>query len=108
MGSPLAVQNHHFLLWTATMKSVGQITDQASLNYLYYWLEEDETYCVSSPHRDNLCITGEGIKEGHVPMPEFTDGKWRGPNGPYHIVHQWDRVPEIKERLLANQNDVGA
>jgi hypothetical protein len=110
LGTPRAVQHHLYLMWAVTLKTAGTITDQATLNWMYHHLQEDDTYCLSNPHRDWLCITGEGIKEGHVDMPLVKDGMWCNPhldgNPPYCIIHQWDRVEEMKKTLY--ETSVGA
>ena len=112
LGIPRAVQHHLYLMWISTLKSSGTITDQAALNWMYHHLQEDESYSLSSPQRDWLCVTGEGVKEGHVQMPIFKDGKWCNSylkeQPPYCIVHQWDRVEEIKNWLYAEKTSVGA
>ena len=101
MGTPDELQNLHFLIWMTTMKSIGRITDQATLNWLLRYLEKDSTYSVSHPQTDNLCLTGEGVKEGCV-EPVLKEGKLYSPNGkPYHLIHQWDRLDYLREEILA-------
>jgi hypothetical protein len=108
LGTPRAIQHHLYLMWVTTLKSIGTITDQAALNWMYHHLQEDDTYNLSDPKRDWLCVTGEGIKEGHVEMPLLKDGKWCNPylddSSPYCIIHQWDRVECIKEWLYSQKN----
>ena len=103
LGTHLAVQSHLYLMWLATLKSKGRITDQATLNYIFSHLEEDQTYSLSSPQRDWLCLTGEGVKEGFVQKPLLKDGKWCNPylpdNPPYCLIHQWDRVDYLAENI---------
>lgn len=103
MGTPRAMQDYVFLNWIVTMKTSGQVTDQATLNYLYYYLEDDESYCLSSPHNDWFCVTGEGVKEGFVNKPILKDGMWCNPNvegnPPYCILHQWDRLDYLTDFL---------
>lgn len=101
LGTPRALQDWHFLVWTVTMKSIGRCTDQATVNWLLHYLEHDDTYQITFPQHDHLCLTGEGVKEGAV-VPRVAQGLACSPAGPmYHMVHQWDRVPDLKEQVLA-------
>lgn len=105
IGTPRALQNHEFMIWTVAMKTIGRCTDQASLNYLMYYLDEDATYSVSQPWNDTLCVHGEGVKEGFVKKPLLKDGLVVSPylNEPYFIVHQWDRMDDdLREQILAH------
>jgi hypothetical protein len=91
LGTPRALQDWHFLVWITTMKTIGRCTDQATVNWLMHYLEDDDTYQVSFPQHDHLCLTGEGVKEGAV-EPILKDGILHNPQGkPYHLIHQWDR-----------------
>lgn len=99
MGTPDALKNYFFTLWAVHMKSFGSCTDQAALNYLYRFLREDETYSVSQPWNDVLCLTCEGVKHNYIPQPLFKDGElwFHDPeliNEPYYMVHQFDRLSE--------------
>lgn len=101
MGTPRAMQDWHFLVWMTTMKTIGRCTDQATVNWLMYYLEHDDTYQVSFPQHDNLCLTGEGVKEGAV-EPILKDGVVLNPKEkPYYMIHQWDRLNVLKEEILA-------
>lgn len=101
LGTPRALQELVFLLWSVTLKSFGHITDQATLNWVMRFLEKDATYSVSHPQHDDLCIVCEGIKEEGVPL-NLKDGLVSNPHGkPYYIVHQWDRIPELRDAVLA-------
>jgi len=94
LGTPRALQDWHFLVWTTTMKTIGRCTDQATVNWLMRHLEDDDAYQVSFPSHDNLCLTGEGVKEGAV-RPEVRNGRLYNELGkPYYLVHQWDRLPQ--------------
>lgn len=98
LGTPRAMQDWHFLVWTTCLKTRGRCTDQAAVNWLIHFLEEDETYSISFPQHDNLCLTGEGVKEG----VEFVlkDGLVQNKQGEtYHLIHQWDRVESIKTEV---------
>ena len=105
-GTSKEMQNLHFLIWITTMKSIGRITDQATLNWIMRYLDKDDTYCVTHPQHDHFCLTGEGVKEGAV-EPIFKDGVIYSPDGmPYHLVHQWDRFDkEIVEEMLSKYGE---
>lgn len=101
LGTPRALQDLVFLLWSVTLKSIGHITDQATLNWVMRFLEKDATYSVSHPQHDDFCIVCEGIKEEGVPLI-LKNGIAHNPQGnPYCIVHQWDRIPELRDAVLA-------
>jgi hypothetical protein len=101
LGTWRALMNYHLLVWSMMVKSRGRCTDQAAINYLMAKLKDDETYSVSFPQYDWLCLTGEGVKE-KVVEPKF-DGDLKNPNGDsYCLIHQWDRLPDdLKNPLLA-------
>lgn len=103
LGTPQALMNFHFLIWTMMLKSRGRCTDQAAINYLMSWLDEDSTYNVSFPQHDSLCLTGEGVKENAV-TPILEGGLLKNPLGqPYCILHQWDRLDDsLRQALLAH------
>ena len=108
LGTPQAIQNHEFLMWSVTMKTLGRCTDQATLNYLMVYLEEDATYSVSKPFNDTLCLHGEGVKEGFVEEPIILNEKLHNPylKKPYCVVHQWDRLKnQFKECALLHLDE---
>jgi len=86
-GNPYYVANFCLLIWSNCLKSDS--TDQAVINYLSSFVAPH----VSSPLEDDFCVTGEGVKEGFVPLVErdtlFYNQKT---NGLYKIFHQWDRT----------------
>jgi len=85
----------------SSLKSSDRCTDQAAVNWLMYYLDDDDAYQVSFPQHDNLCLTGEGVKEGAV-KPKFEKGRAFNQSGKlYYIIHQWDRIDAIKEEILA-------
>ena len=105
IGTPQALQCHEFLIWSVAMKTLGRCTDQATLNYLMNYLDEDATYSISQPFQDTLCLHGEGVKEGFVKEPIVQDGEFRSSylNEPYCVIHQWDRLSgHLKECALAH------
>ena len=101
LGTPDALKNYFMLLWSVHMKTIGPCTEQACLNYLYHFLEEDETYSVTQPWNDTFCLTGEAVKHGHV-KPILKDGFLQiSDTNPYFLLHQWERT-EFKDDLLAH------
>lgn len=103
MGTPRAMQDWHFLVWSVSTKCIGRCTDQATVNWLLHYLEHDDTYQVCFPMHDHLCLTGEGVKVGGF-TPIEKDGLMYSPqNKLYYIVHQWDRIADLKEKILARQ-----
>ena len=101
IGNSRSIQDFEFLLFITIMKTIGRCTDQAALNYLMYFLEEDKKFKVSLPQKESLCLTGEGIKLGSV-EPILENGKLYCPNGEaYCMIHQWDRINYLKEEILA-------
>jgi hypothetical protein len=100
LGTPRAMQDWHFLVWMTQMKTMGRCTDQATVNWLMYYLENDDKYSVSFPQHDNLCLTGEGVKEGAV-EPLLKDGVLFSPQGEvYCFIHQWDRLDYLRECIF--------
>jgi hypothetical protein len=101
LGTPRALQDFHFLVWVTTMKTIGRCTDQATVNWLMHYLEHDDAYQVSFPQHDNLCLTGEGVKENAV-EPILKEGQLFNPKDKlYYMIHQWDRLKDLKEQILA-------
>lgn len=101
LGTARAIQDWHFLVWITSMKTIGRCTDQAAVNWLMYYLENDDTYQVSFPQHDHLCLTGEGVKEKSV-SPILKEGKLFSPQDKlYYMIHQWDRIEDLKEAILA-------
>lgn len=103
-GDGDCLRQHFLLLWATTLKSLGGVTDQGVLNYLYNFLEEMNQYNHTDPRRDNFCLTGEAAKLGLIKYT-VEEGLFRKGDKPYVMVHQWDRLPEadsIKQRWLGN------
>lgn len=102
LGTPLALKNYHFLIWSLMSKNTQDYTDQAAINWAFTFLKEDETYSISFPQQDTLCLTGEGVKEGVV-SPSFQDGLIKNSllDQSYFMVHQWDRMDQsyLKESI---------
>lgn len=95
LGSPEELKNFFLLLWTNTVRCVGNCTDQAVINYLFAFLEKEgkQKYVVCDPYRDRMCLTGEAVKEKFF-RPTFKDGMFIHPETekPYYIVHQYERI----------------
>lgn len=102
MGTPQAMMNFHFLVWSLTLKTIGRCTDQATINWLMYYLDDDDTYSVSFPQHDNLCLTGEGVKEGAVEPILKGNILMNAHEKPYCMVHQWDRLEHFRDAVLAH------
>lgn len=101
IGTCRSIQDFEFLLFVTIMKTIGRCTDQAALNYLMYFLEEDKKFKISLPQNESLCLTGEGVKLGSV-EPLLENGKLFSPNKEvYCMIHQWDRLNHLKEEILA-------
>ena len=101
LGTPRAMQDLHFLRWMVSLKTLGNCTDQAGLNWIFRYLGEDDAYSVSFPQTDYLCFTGQSYFDGG-PQAKIIDGKiCDQKDRPYHIVHQWDRVEDLKESVLS-------
>ena len=100
LGTESEMKNLFFAVWNAHIRISPKVTDQAALNYLYHFLKEDQTFRVSNPKEEDFCLTGEGLKNGHV-QADFRDGLFyhKAIGEPYAIVHQWDRSCHAKEVL---------
>lgn len=99
-GTLQEVKNHLFLLWSMSIKMTSDVTDQAALNYLVHYLQEDPVYHISTPTQENFCLTGEGTKNGFVPFSFKQDKFYQlKTDDVYAIVHQWDRT-EFKNQIL--------
>lgn len=93
LGTPDALKNFHFLIWSIMSKNTKDYTDQAAINWVFSFLKDDQSYSVSFPQHDNLCLTGEGVNEGVV-EPYYENGFIKNSflKQPYCLVHQWDRI----------------
>ena len=103
LGDPAELYNITYLLSNIGIycNNVDSFTDQAVLNHYYY---TNRFKCrISDPKVDNICITGEAIKEGFMDehfLYRFTDNKFLTKDGePYFLVHQWDRT-KYKDEIL--------
>lgn len=100
IGSSNELRDLFLLLWSNTVRCVGNCTDQAVLNYLYSFLEREGKlkYVVCDPQRDWMCITGEAVKQGHF-KPIIEEGVFLHPETKqqYYVVHQYERIEGIAE-----------
>lgn len=102
MGTAADLKSHFFLIWALSIKMSPDVTDQAALNYLFNFLDHDQTYKVAHPALDSFCLTGEAVKDSFIES-DFRDGVFyhRKLNEPYVLVHQWDRT-KYQENVLAH------
>ena len=98
LGTQYEIRSLFLALWTFHIRISPNVTDQAALNYLYHILSKDKCYKVSNPKKEDLCLTGEGLKD-HFVQTDFQDGLFyhKTTCEPYAIVHQWDRSRFAKE-----------
>lgn len=81
------------LLFTNTNRLAPHVVfEQPVFNYLYPYFKLNPFIKICHPLKNNFCVTGEGVKRGHVDI-KF-DGKIvrNLNNEAYYIVHQWDRL----------------
>ena len=101
-GSPEELKNLCLLMWSNSIRTVTKLSEQATLNYLYFFLEKDPIYKLYHPQDHPFCLTGEGVKQGwvdHVEMKE--DGLVYNSelDMPYFAFHQWERT-EYKDKIM--------
>jgi hypothetical protein len=98
LGTQEDLANLFFMIWSVSIRNIGNCTDQAGLNYLYHFLKNDQKYKIACPHEENFCITGEAIKEGYI-SPEVRDGIFYNSTSkkPYYLVHQYDRTVYLED-----------
>jgi hypothetical protein len=102
LGRTETIKNLCLQIWLTTLRTQYQFTDQACLNYLYHFLQKDPSVRLLSPHDSTYCATGQGITQGWF-SAEWRNGLlYHPPTGkPYAAYHQWNRVPEHKQGVLA-------
>lgn len=93
MGEKDVVGNLCANIWSSTLLS-GRCTDQAVLNFLHKTIYFNVS--LSDPVLDDVCLTADLPKES---PPILIDGLFCNAltKRPYHIYHQYDRVPENKK-----------
>lgn len=105
LGTPQALQSLHYLIWSLTLKSIGRCTDQATFNWLSDYFSGNASFLIDHPQAGNLCLTGEGVKEGCV-EPILMEGRLCNTfKQTYYMVHQWDRLDYLREEIIAKYGD---
>jgi len=100
------IRNLSFLIWSNSITTAMPISEQATLNYLYFYLKDDPAYVLLEPEKTALCATGEGVKQNWLDfVPAMKDGLLYHPvlKTPYAAFHQWERTihkDEIMEKYL--------
>ena len=85
------------LNWVFQQQSDPTVTDQGPFNFLSEKIfSKDNRYKFTNPKVDQFCFTGEGAKVGEVPY-KIIDGKvCNEQDQPYHLVHQWQSIPNFQ------------
>lgn len=93
IGDKEIISNLCAIIWSTTCMA-GGCTDQAVLNFLHKTIYFNVS--LSDPVLDNVCLTADLPKES---PPILIDGLFCNALTlkPYHIYHQYDRVPENKK-----------
>lgn len=94
MGTPKKLAQLATMIWTNMIRNPQPpYSDQAMLNFLYFWIENDPEVFVCNPNQHNLCLTGQGIIEEKVHYVE-SDGVFKSLKNQekYYAFHQWDRT----------------
>lgn len=98
LGTPKKLAQLATMIWTNMIRNPQPpFSDQAIINYLYFWIENDPEVYMCSPLDHNLCLTGQAIVEEkiHYMIKDeiffnlLTDEK-------YYAFHQWDRTEWAK------------
>tara|TARA_Y100000034_G_scaffold81854_1_gene98130 strand:+ start:3686 stop:4543 length:858 start_codon:yes stop_codon:yes gene_type:complete len=106
LGTPKKLAQLAIMIWSNMIRNPQPpYSDQAMLNFLYFWIENDPEVFVCNPVDHNLCITGQGIVEEkvHYMVKDenffnlLTDKK-------YYAFHQWDRT-EWADKLTNTYDD---
>lgn len=94
IGTPKKLAQIATMIWTNMIRNPQPpFSDQAMLNYLYFWIEDDPEIFVANPFDHNLCLTGQGIVEEKV-YYGLKDDIFRNlvTDEKYYAFHQWDRT----------------
>ncbi|MCB9030029.1 MAG: hypothetical protein H6619_03185 [Deltaproteobacteria bacterium] len=100
LGTAKQLKDFFFTLWSATLMTNGECTDQGVLNYILSFLEKDPNIFIDNPAKSVLCATGEVIKNKLMdPMPLFENHQVINSNTmeTYILYHQWDRTSHAEE-----------
>lgn len=94
IGTPKKLAQLSIMIWSNMIRNPQPpYSDQAMINFLHFWIENDPEVYVTNPLDHNLCLTGQGIVEEkvHYMVKEniflnlITEKK-------YYAFHQWDRT----------------
>lgn len=102
LGTSKEIQNLCLLLWSNSVMKNCELSEQATLNYLYFYLKDDPIYRLCHPRENCLAITGEAIKRNWLDFPiEFKNGMlYHSKSGePCVAFHQWERTI-YKDQIL--------
>lgn len=99
LGTPKKLASIAMMIWSNMIRNPQPpFSDQAMLNYLYFWLEKDPDIHVCNPIDHNLCLTGQGMIEEKVQCTVkngcFINQKTKKQ---YYAFHQWDRTEYAEE-----------
>lgn len=93
LGTPKKLAQLSTLIWTNMISNPNPpCSDQAAINFLYQWIEQDPEIHLLNPLSHNLCLVGQGIVEKKI-YCLLKAGKFCNLSGdPYYAFHQWDRT----------------
>lgn len=98
LGTPKKLAQLAIMIWTNMIRNPQPpYSDQAMLNFLYFWIENDPEVHVCNPVDHNLCLTGQGIVEEKVKF-DIKSGYFcnQKTKDKYYAFHQWDRTEWAK------------
>lgn len=94
LGTPKKLAQLATMIWTNMIRNPQPpFSDQAMLNFLYFWIEQDPEIITCNPLDHNLCLTGQGVIEKkvlfNIKNNSFINLKT---DEKYYAFHQWDRT----------------
>ena len=95
IGTPKKLAQLATMIWTNMIRNPQPpFSDQAMINFLHFWIEDDPQVYVCNPTDHNLCLTGQGIVEEKVHYMKKDDGTFYNlmSSKKYYAFHQWDRT----------------
>jgi hypothetical protein len=95
IGTPRKLAQLATMIWTNMIRNPQPpYSDQAMINFLHMWTENDPEVYVCDPREHNLCLTGQGIIEEKVSYNRKSDGTFHNSltDKKYYAFHQWDRT----------------
>jgi len=95
IGTPKKLAQLATMIWTNMIRNPQPpYSDQAMINFLHFWIENDPEVYVCNPNDHNLCLTGQGIVEEKVHYMRKDDGAFHNllSGEKYYAFHQWDRT----------------